>query len=105
MKDSTQLNFHRLILIVGVTLIPIILSSSIYNAIDCTKLSKDGYQLWLKSNPNKSFQDFTDSCNNIHSLPLILFVPLSPVLGFGAWYTTRGSLNDKTSKPSTEESK
>jgi hypothetical protein len=102
MKDQTQLTIHRIILMIGVGAIPIILSSAIYNVVDCNQLTQKGYQMWLTGNPGKSFAEFKDSCENIHPMILIL-VPASPVLVFVVWFTTRrGSFVNTSSK---EESK
>ena len=83
------IDYHRIFLIIGVSMIPILLGSQIYNVVDCTKLTQDGYKLWLKDNPGKSFQQFTDSCNAIHPLALYLMVPFAIPLGFTVWSTTR----------------
>ena len=96
------IDLHRVVLIIGVSMIPILLGSQIYNAVDCTKLTQKGYELWVKDNPGKSFKDFTDSCNAVHPLALYLMIPFAIPLGLVVWSTTRSrnSAPDDTSQRS-----
>lgn len=84
-------DFHRMILIIGVSMIPMMIGVQIYNIVDCTKLTQDGYKLWLKDNPGKTFQNYTDSCNYFHPFALYGMIPFAIPLGCVVWSTTRES--------------
>lgn len=99
--ELNRIDIHRVVLIIGVSMIPILLGSQIYNVVDCTKLAQNGYKLWLKDNPGKTFNQFVDSCNAIHPLALYLMVPFALPMGLVVWHTTRkGVFDDKPKKES-----
>lgn len=78
-------------LIIVVSLMPALLGYKIYDAVDCTKLDQSKFigSDWNKANPNKTFNDFVNNCNSIHILPLIIFIPLSPFIGYTCYRTIK----------------
>ena len=79
----------RIFLIIGMSIIPVILSSMIYNSVDCTTLNDMNYKLWLEQGNKGTVKDMVNSCNYIHPIILYAIIPTSPILAFMAWYTTR----------------